>query len=206
MLISVKSVKGGVSKTSLSYTLASRLKLYYATNDRENSSVTKFYDKTITKFDDKFEKENIIVFDAGGFIDNQIKSLLKESDIIIVPYLLDINTINSNNKLLNTLKELNKLNNIIVVINRVKTNTSNKKKANELKLYLEKKWGFVDNVFMIREIDIFADIMNEQKSLREYINETPLRKHTYSKFFQQDWLPFENYIKARIFENVEEKE
>jgi len=89
-IISIASTKGGVGKTSLAFSLAKDLGYRYATNDMSVAlnkyPKARYHQGKIPLYEDT-------VYDFGGFIDKNADAILRESDIIIVPTINDLNSI-----------------------------------------------------------------------------------------------------------------
>lgn len=89
-IISIASTKGGVGKTSLAFSLAKDLRYRYATNDM--SVVIAKY-KNARYYPNKIPLYPDTVYDFGGFEDPNATDILRQSDIIILPTINDLNSI-----------------------------------------------------------------------------------------------------------------
>lgn len=89
-IISIASTKGGVGKTSLAFSLAKDLGYRYATNDMSvvlnKYKNARYYPNNMPLYPDT-------VYDFGGFVDKKSDEILRESDIIILPTINDLNSI-----------------------------------------------------------------------------------------------------------------
>ena len=101
-IISIASTKGGVGKTSLAFSLAKDLNYRYATNDM--SVVLNRY-KNARYHVGKIPLYPDTVYDFGGFIDKHADEILRESDIIIVPTINDMNSIMKSQMMIKKFRE-----------------------------------------------------------------------------------------------------
>lgn len=101
-IISIASTKGGVGKTSLAFSLAKDLGYRYATNDMSvvlnKYRNARYYPKKIPLYPDT-------VYDFGGFVDPNADEILRQSDIIILPTVNDLNSIMKSLILIKTFRE-----------------------------------------------------------------------------------------------------
>ena len=187
MIVSFFNKKGGVGKTSIAYSVAKDLDYFLLSND---DSVIETVYKNKAKVLDKLEViENAnVVYDLGGFIEDEIIEVFKKSDIIIIPATLDINSVK---RTINTVVEIEKYNkNIVIVINRISAKKQHKYKESILKLSeLNKK------IFLIRESEAFANSMYKAKTITELYNENALMKNAYKGVYE-DYTKLLNYIKG----------
>jgi cellulose biosynthesis protein BcsQ len=181
MLISIFSLKGGVGKTSLSYSIAKDLNAFYITNDTHNSIVGSIYDKVIDELNDDIIKDETVVFDGGGFFDSNIKDILKHSDKIIIPLEADLNSLVS---LENFIKELQKINkNIIYVLNKIEDSNRAKKDCEEVIQYLGSLFEInQEDIYTLPHTRIFKNIFNEEMGVSELINSTGSNRYIYRNF------------------------
>lgn len=89
-IISIASTKGGVGKTSLAFSLAKDLGYRYATNDM--SIVLNKY-RNARYYPNKIPLYPDTVYDFGGFVDTNADEILRQSDIILLPTINDLNSI-----------------------------------------------------------------------------------------------------------------
>ena len=101
-IISIASTKGGVGKTSLAFSLAKDLNYRYATNDMSvvlnKYKNARYYPKKIPLYPDT-------VYDFGGFVDPNADEILRQSDIILLPTINDVNSIMKSLLLIKTFRE-----------------------------------------------------------------------------------------------------
>lgn len=184
MLISVYNLKGGVGKSSLAYSIANDLDMWYITNDTMNSIVSNNYDKVLTKMNSQVIKEKSIIFDGGGFFDTSVKDILKSSNYIIIPIEADLNSINSLNNFLPQLQKVNK--NILFVFNKIENTKTALKDLEDCK-------KFIINTFKIDEKDIirlshsriFKNTFEHSKGVNQLINSSKINKYIYRNFSQE---------------------
>ena len=185
MRITVWSKKGGVGKTSLAYNIARDLDYFLISNDESIIEIA-YPDKTRI-----MEQPKIIdncVYDLGGFVDEGIKDILNNSDLIIVPILNDLNSFK---KTLLTLQELDLRKTIIVA------NKATREDFKEIEEFFKKKNL---RVFEIPESRIFKKSFAEKKSINEIVNKSKLNKYTYRNISKKynELLNFINNFKQNL--------
>jgi len=89
MKIAIFNKKGGVGKTPLSYLIAKELGLKILTNDDNviSEELVTYQDKI-----DTYGHDNIVI-DMGGWIDDNTLDILQESDIVLIPFNSEPNSI-----------------------------------------------------------------------------------------------------------------
>lgn len=179
MIITFFNKKGGVGKTSLSYNIARDLGFYLISND--DSIIESSY-KGGAKIMKKIQliPNKNIVYDLGGFTDNNITDILKASDIIIVPTIADVNSLK---RTVNSVKEVQEYNkNIIIIGNIIRGNQ------------LDFISNYVTAKFSVRESKIFQTSLIEKKSIVEIVNESKLNQYRYRNIYK-DYTELLNYLK-----------
>lgn len=174
MIISVLSLKGGVGKTPISFTLAKDLNLDLQSND--NSIIESIYPGRARI--GKIELKDNTVYDFGGFADVGIIPVIKESNAVIVPCSPDYNAIMRGIETLETVSKHNK--NIIVAITKTEKEDDYLSTVNSISEYFEDL-----NFFELRNSKIFRNSIETGKSLLELYDETPLSRNAYKTIFNQ---------------------
>lgn len=140
MILTTYNIKGGTGKTSISLQLAKALNLTYVSNDKEGGAYEVFdEDKAFLVTAEEYKKiplEKNCIYDLGGFRTEQnIYEIIKGSDFVIVPTLISRGDIKGTIKMLEELHTINQ--NILVVINRVKPNYTNKNKFEKPQILID---------------------------------------------------------------------
>ena len=164
MKITIWSKKGGVGKTSLAYNIARDLDLFLISNDDSiielaypNKSKIMQYPKLIDN----------VVYDFGGFVDDSIKNILDNSDLIIIPMLNDLNSFK---KTISTLNDIDTRKVLIVA------NKANKDDFREIEEFFKNK-----NIKTLElpETRIFKKAFLEKKSINQIVNANKFHRYTY---------------------------
>lgn len=200
MLITIKSFKGGTGKTTLSNDIIRDLDLYYSTNDIYNSVLVDLYNKYLENIKDEHKTSNVL-FDAGGFNDENIINVSKASDLIIVVMECKTQSIKSTDILLkNLVSNKISLNKVCLVVNKVKNNKKYLNNYNELKeYYINEKGLNKDKFFMIRESEILDRALDEERTIEQVIdNDILLKRRKESLLILKDMKKLKDYIKSVI--------
>lgn len=114
MIITFFNKKGGCGKTAIAFSCAKDAEYFLISND--DSTIEEIYpDKAKVMEEIQFIKDANIVYDLGGFVDENTIPIFKNSDKIFIPTLLDANSIK---RTINTVSELEEHNkNIFIIIN-----------------------------------------------------------------------------------------
>jgi MinD-like ATPase involved in chromosome partitioning or flagellar assembly len=123
MRISVITTDGGAGKTAIAFALAKELDYYLLSND--DSVIEKIY-PNMARITKDLPIIDDVVYDFGGFVDAGVLDIIKNSDIVIVPC---INDLNSKMKAIKTISELQKYNNRFLVVG---TRLENQKEFEEI--------------------------------------------------------------------------
>ncbi|MDY0215064.1 MAG: ParA family protein [Bacilli bacterium] len=174
MIISIFSLKGGVGKTPLAFTLAKDLDLNLQSND--NSVIETIY-KNRAKIGKPVLAENT-VYDFGGFADTGILPIIEKSNALIIPCTPDYNSILRTVETLEAVKGHN--DNILIAVTKTE-------KEDEFLYVVNSINEFFDdlNFFELRNSKIFKNSIETGKSLTELYNETPLSKNAYRTIYKQ---------------------
>lgn len=178
----VYSIKGGVGKTTLSVQISQMLNYTYVTNDSHSSAHNlmpeeKGFLVSSEEYDEiPFDKN--IVYDFGGFRDNRINDIIKQSDKIVIPTLTSIVDVQATLATLKDVAEVNK--NIIIVINKAKNNN----KAVELKEYLleeiEKLYKDLNvTILFVRDSSVLEDSLFDCEYVETKAGTNRFKRHIY---------------------------
>jgi len=165
MRIAVINKKGGVGKTSLSFSLAKDLNMFLLSND--DSTIELVYKDKAKIMKNPKIIENV-VYDFGGFVDTGVLEILDASDIIIVPLTADLNAFK---KTVSLLKEIQK-ENIVLIANK-----SEKNDFQTIKEYFEKNYKFP--IFEIKSSRIWKKTFETKKTVSEIKNENKVNQYIY---------------------------
>jgi len=178
----VYSIKGGVGKTTLSVQISQMLDYTYVTNDSHSSAHNLMpEEKGFLVSKEEYEEipfDNNIVYDFGGFKDNRINEIIKQSNKIIIPTLTSIVDLQATLATLKDVVDINK--NIIIVINRAKNNN----KAIELKEYIleEIKKSYSDlniTILFVRESSVLEDSLFDCEYVETKAGANRFKRHIY---------------------------
>ena len=131
MRISIITTDGGAGKTALSFALAKELDYYLISND---DSVIELAYHDMAKIMPEPKVLEDTVYDFGGFVDSGVIDIIKQSDIVIVPC---INDLNSKMKAIKTINEIGKYNDNFLV---VATRLENPQDLKEIKEAIKEKF------------------------------------------------------------------
>lgn len=167
--------KGGTGKTSLSFSIAKDLD--YALLSNDDSVIEEIYPNKAKILDTIEIIDHDTVYDLGGYVDTNIIKLFKASNIVIVPTLLDVNSIK---RTINTVMEVNKYcENIVVVLNRVQDN-----KIGKYKQSIEILKGLGKLIVQIRESEAITNSIHTGQTISELFNSGGLSKSQYAHIFK----------------------
>ena len=176
MIYTFYNKKGGTGKTTLSFNLAKDKDYIWLSND--DSVIPDIYEKGQILDKIKVYKDKNIVYDLGGYIDNQCIDLFKASDKIIIHTLLDVNSIK---RTINTILEIDKYcQNIIIIINKYTT-----KNIEKFKQSIDILKGFDKDILYLKESEAYVNSIHTGDSIKEQYKKSNLTKHTYKKVYKE---------------------
>ena len=176
MLITFMNKKGGVGKTSLAFNVAKDLDYFLISND--DSVIEDIYpNKAKIQPNIELYEENI-VYDLGGFIDVNSIKIIRHSNIVFIPTLLDINSIK---RTVNTIHEIQDITTeIIIIINGI-TN-KDLKKYHQAKEILEK---LGKEIIIIPKSESIPNSMYLGKTITEQYNQNKLSQNSFKGIYSQ---------------------
>jgi len=183
------SLKGGVGKTSLASSISLELRFInqpvpVITNDpispledllgKEHALLIKQNDE----IPNTFNKDDDVIIDLGGFVDERSIPVLEKAKTIIIPTLGSYLSLSG---LVGTLQEVEKFNkNIVIVLNRV-----DKKEEHKVISFIEGIGNYP--IFSIKTSKCFENIHYQKKSVAQMMEEEPLRRRSYDGVSKQIW-------------------
>lgn len=209
MKITVYNFKGGVGKTAISLGFALDQGYAVVTNDYHSPLEWVLKEESMIKLESnepmpEFDQDINVIFDLGGKIDSRAISAIKQSDWVIIP------TINKKSILHTTLQTINQVkdynSNILVVVNQAiykkkkvrivakekkisKTsykNTIVKDDLDEVAKVLKDIFPNIKlPIYALKKSNIFDKIMDEELSLKNISNKSPLLKSVYKPVLEQ---------------------
>ena len=184
MKITLWNKKGGVGKTNLSYNIARDLKFFLLSND---DSVIEIAYPNKAKITNNFKILDNCVYDLGGFVDVSANTVLKNSDIILIPTFYDLNALRRTQSTISDIQKLQCKATIIIIANNLPNNTYHK----ELLKIKETFNSF--KVLPIPNSKIFSNAMKKKTSILE-IGKTKLNAYRYRKVLSD----YKNLLKTII--------
>ena len=183
------SLKGGVGKTSLASAISLELSFInqpvpVITNDpispledllgSENAMIIQ-QDQDLPNASSK--DENVII-DLGGFVDQRIIPVLENAKLIVIPTLGSFLSLVG---LVGTIQEVERFNkNIVVVINRM-----DKKEEQSVRTFIKEKGDYP--IFSVKSSKCFENMHYQKKSVAQMMKEEPLRRRSYDGVSKQIW-------------------
>jgi len=183
------SLKGGVGKTSLASAISLELSwinqpVPVITNDpispledllgSENAMLI----QQGQEIPNSFKKNEDVIIDLGGFVDDRSIPVLENAKTIVIPTLGSFLSLSG---LVGTLQEVERFNkNIVVVINRV-----DKKEEDSVRTFIKEKGDYP--IFSVKSSKCFENIHYQKKSVAQMMVEQPLRRRSYDGVSKQIW-------------------
>ena len=125
-----------------------------------------------------FSKEDDVIIDLGGFVDERSIPVLEQAKTIIIPTLGSFLSLSG---LVGTLQEVEKFNkNIIIILNRV-----DKKEEHQVKTFIKEKGNYP--IFSVKTSKCFENIHYQKKSVAQMMEDEPLRRRSYDGVSKQIW-------------------
>jgi len=183
------SLKGGVGKTSLASAISLELSFInqpvpVITNDpispledllgSENAMIIQ-QDQDLPN---AFSKDEDVIIDLGGFVDQRIIPVLENAKLIVIPTLGSFLSLVG---LVGTIQEVERFNkNIVVVINRM-----DKKEEQSVRTFIKEKGDYP--IFSVKSSKCFENMHYQKKSVAQMMKEEPLRRRSYDGVSKQIW-------------------
>jgi cellulose biosynthesis protein BcsQ len=193
MITSIYSRKGGQGKTPISFALMKEdPKSFYISNDYDGCLVylDKLRDRSkyISNKNDlkEIHKEDTnIIYDAGGYVSDLTYEMLKKSDLIIVPSIMEEIPLVSAQRLLTEMKKDKNIKAKVILVVTRHENPKNMKDYNVLLTNMFK--NLTDEIIYLRKTKFFEIIARENISFNEYVENNP--RYRNSGFFEE-WKEF----------------
>ncbi len=167
--------KGGTGKTSFAFSIAKDLNYPLLSND--DSVIEEIYPGKAKVLDSLQLIDHDVVYDLGGFVDNDAIDIFKASDVVVVPTTLDINAIK---RTINSVMEINKYcENIVIVINRVK-----KDKLGKYKQSIEALKGLGKTILYVRESEAITNSIHLGQTITELYSKSKFAQHQYAGIYE----------------------
>ncbi len=187
-IITFFNKKGGTGKTSFSFSVAKDLNYPLLSND--DSVIEEIYPSKAKILEKLQLIEHDVVYDLGGFIDEDAIEIFKGSNIIVVPTTLDINSIK---RTINSVMEINAYcSNILIVINRIKLD-----KLGKYRQSIEALKGLGKPILHVRETEAITNSIHLGKTITELYSENNFTKSQYKGIYH-DYNKLLTEIKERI--------
>ncbi len=183
MKIGIFSSKGGVGKTSLSFSLALDLDFKYVTNDF-SVSLQKY--KNSKFMPNKLSMYENCIYDFGGFENSQVYEAIEKLDLILIP------TINDANSVYRTLTALLKFKQIPIFI--VPNILESKKDLDTIRLVIDHHYMNA-KYFPIRKSKLLRTALESGKSATEVYNENDKSKYQFKNAYA-DYKKILDFIKS----------
>ena len=178
MNITVVNFKGGVGKSMIAHQLISGFGFYGCEIDPYGSLSERLPDRVsrIDILQKNLEKpKNETIFDFGGFDDIKLDQAISYSDLIIIPFIPTLETIQGT---VDTLVRVASANKPILMI----PNMSQKENdINDAKFVFEETLGFEIEMFPIPMSVALQTAINENRSITELSQQGGIKAYAYKK-------------------------
>ena len=175
-MLTILNKKGGVGKTSFSFSIAKDLGYYLQSND---ASIIETIYPNMAKIVKDFKPLDKCVYDCGGFVAKGVLDIARDSNYVIIPCTPLYNSILRTIETINEVIEINK--NIIILITGYNTNKEKEYAYNFIYEYF-KDFGF--KYFFFKNSKIIENSMKQGMSISELYNQNSLSKYTYAEFYK----------------------
>jgi chromosome partitioning protein len=177
MLIAITNFKGGVGKSMIAHQLITtygfigyEVDPYGSLSDRLPDNVTKL--NTTDKMPDI---TGDVIFDFGGFDSKLLREVAAKSDLVVVPFIPTLETIQATLDTLNVLKELDKP--ILLVANLVKKQSD----VLEAKKIFDDFFGFEVEITELADSVALQSAIADNISVVDMARQGGLKAFTYKK-------------------------
>lgn len=168
--------KGGVGKTSFAFNVAKDLDYFLISND--DSVIESLYPEKARIMEKiKYIPDANIVYDLGGFIDKNSIDVLKNSDIVFIPTLLDINSVKRTINTINEVKEF--CEEIVILINNFVVKDLDKYSGAVDAL---KKEGY--DIIFIPKSEAIPNSLYTGKTITEQVNSNKLTARSFKRIYE----------------------
>jgi len=176
--ITIANFKGGVGKSLIAHQLITCFDYYGVEIDPYGSLYERLPDKVIKV--DVTEKRlpatsDKSVFDFGGFDDIKLDQAVERSNLVIIPFIPTLESVQGTLDTLNRIKEHNKP--ILLVANMVQKPED----VNDAKFVFEEVLGFEVEVFQMPISVALQTAINENKGIVELANQGGIKAFAYKK-------------------------
>ena len=179
MKITITNFKGGVGKSLLAHQLITcfgfngvEIDPYGSLNERLPDRVIRI-DIAAKRLPDDIKDDT--VFDFGGFDDIKLDLAINQSDLVIIPFIPTLESVQGTIDTLNRVKELNTP--LLMVANMVQKPDD----VNDAKFVFEEVLGFEVEIYQIPISVALQTAINENKAITELAQQKGIRAYAYKK-------------------------
>jgi len=179
MKITITNFKGGVGKSLLAHQLITcfgfngvEIDPYGSLNERLPDRVIRI-DIAAKRLPDDIKDDT--VFDFGGFDDIKLDLAINQSDLVIIPFIPTLESVQGTIDTLNRVKELNTP--LLMVANMVQKSED----VNDAKFVFEEVLGFEVEIYQIPISVALQTAINENKAITELAQQKGIRAYAYKK-------------------------
>jgi len=197
MKIAVYNIKGSTGKTPIATNIAFDLGYAVVTNEKYHILGDIFPEERVMQVPankpfPRFPNDLDVVFDLGGFIEGgtpSVASALGQADIVIIPVNNELKALRNT---IHTIEEVSPINSNILVVG---TKLEKKDKASgkwelgddfqNIKRVIHSVTGKEYPILPLKLSKVFEAIFDEEKSIKQIVNEGGLAAYTYNEVAQQ---------------------